>query len=317
MAKPRVFVSSTYYDLRHVRNSLETFIATMGYEPVLFESGDIAFRHDSPLIESCYAEVQKCHMLVLVIGGRYGSSADGQRLPKPTEDLAKQYEIYNSVTKNEYIKARERNIPIFIFVEKGVKGEFETFKRNRENKDIKYAHVDSTNVFLLLDDILSQTQNNFVREFDKFDDMATWLRDQWAGLFADSLSQKHTTTTINDLASQVEQLSEITESLKSYAEKIISELKPDTSAQIIQEERRRQTNLQIKRFRKEGLISFLEESHDLDPGVMLSEFRSSKNVEEFLKKSGMSDEAIPEFMNKYGNEARADFEKLSKRYAVM
>ena len=26
MAKPRIFVSSTFYDLRHVRNDLENFI---------------------------------------------------------------------------------------------------------------------------------------------------------------------------------------------------------------------------------------------------------------------------------------------------
>jgi hypothetical protein len=49
MAKPRVLVSSTYYDLRHIRNSLESFIEGIGYEAVLFESGDIAFHHDTPI----------------------------------------------------------------------------------------------------------------------------------------------------------------------------------------------------------------------------------------------------------------------------
>jgi hypothetical protein len=39
MAKPRVFVISTYYDLKHIRNSLEAFIESLGYDPVLFESG--------------------------------------------------------------------------------------------------------------------------------------------------------------------------------------------------------------------------------------------------------------------------------------
>ncbi len=48
MAKPRVFVSSTYYDLKHIRNSVETFIENLGYDAVLFESGDIPFHHDAP-----------------------------------------------------------------------------------------------------------------------------------------------------------------------------------------------------------------------------------------------------------------------------
>ena len=49
MTKPRVFVSSTYYDLKYVRNNLEQFISRMGYDPVLFERGGIAFEHDEPL----------------------------------------------------------------------------------------------------------------------------------------------------------------------------------------------------------------------------------------------------------------------------
>ncbi len=44
MAKPRIFVSSTYYDLRHVRDNLQEFINGMGYEHVLFELGDIFFK---------------------------------------------------------------------------------------------------------------------------------------------------------------------------------------------------------------------------------------------------------------------------------
>jgi hypothetical protein len=49
MAKPRVFVSSTYYDLCHIRDRLELFVENFGYDAVLFESGDIPFRHDKPL----------------------------------------------------------------------------------------------------------------------------------------------------------------------------------------------------------------------------------------------------------------------------
>ncbi len=41
MVKPRVFVSSTYYDLKYIRNSLKSFIGSFGYEAVLFEDGDI------------------------------------------------------------------------------------------------------------------------------------------------------------------------------------------------------------------------------------------------------------------------------------
>jgi hypothetical protein len=48
MAKPRVFVSSTYYDLKHVRSSLDLFVESLGFEPVLSEKGNIAYSPDSP-----------------------------------------------------------------------------------------------------------------------------------------------------------------------------------------------------------------------------------------------------------------------------
>lgn len=106
MAKPRIFVSSTYYDLKHIRNYLENFIESLGYEAVLFESGDITFHHDSPIVDSCYEEVDKCHMLVLIIGGRYGSNADGTTKEKLTDEkISQKFETFNSVTKKRIRKS--------------------------------------------------------------------------------------------------------------------------------------------------------------------------------------------------------------------
>jgi len=39
MARPKIFVSSTFYDLRHVRNDMESFIKTLGYDPIMNERG--------------------------------------------------------------------------------------------------------------------------------------------------------------------------------------------------------------------------------------------------------------------------------------
>lgn len=59
MARPRIFVSSTYYDLKHVRSSLDNFIEALGFDSVLSEKGDIAFSPDAPLDESCYREASR------------------------------------------------------------------------------------------------------------------------------------------------------------------------------------------------------------------------------------------------------------------
>lgn len=41
MATPKVFVSSTYYDLQHVRNDIQTFLLELGYEAVMHDKGNI------------------------------------------------------------------------------------------------------------------------------------------------------------------------------------------------------------------------------------------------------------------------------------
>ncbi len=256
MAKPRVFISSTYYDLKHIRNSLEAFIDTIGYEAVLFESGDIPFHHDQPLDESCYAEIQSCHMLVLIVGGRYGSPTSDAKRPKGKE-LEAAYKRFNSITAKEYQTARDRDIPIFIFVEKNVLAEYQTFKDNRDNETVKYSHVDSVDVYHLLDDILSQHRNNFVREFEKFDDISTWLRYQWAGLLADFLSKEKSETALSALSSQVSELGSVTKVLKEYTESMMRKIQPDNFQAIISEQSKKLRATKIRRFSQEPIIEYL------------------------------------------------------------
>ena len=78
MARPRVFISSTFYDLRHVRADLERFIREMGYEPVLNERGNIPYGRDEKIEEYCYREIELADILIAIIGGRYGSGSEHQ-----------------------------------------------------------------------------------------------------------------------------------------------------------------------------------------------------------------------------------------------
>src|ERR1044071_3638717 len=98
MARPRVFISSSFYDLKHVRSTLETFIGSLGYDPVLSEKGAIAYTPDIALDESCYREAKTCDIFILIVGGRYGTevseSAGG--------DLKDFYDRYQSITRKEF-----------------------------------------------------------------------------------------------------------------------------------------------------------------------------------------------------------------------
>jgi len=240
MAKPRVFVSSTYYDLKHVRSSLDLFIESLGFEPVLSEKGDIAFTPDSPLDESCYREASNADIFVLIVGGRYGTEASGkQKMPGRTF-----FERYESITKKEYESAVARDIPVYVLVESAVYSEYQTYLRNKDSKDITYAHVDSVNVFRLIEDIISKPRNNPTHTFERFAEIEVWLRDQWAGLFRELLQRQSQQQQLSALGSQVTDLRAINETLRKYLEAVMKGITPADSNRLIEAEQRRLEELE-------------------------------------------------------------------------
>jgi hypothetical protein len=52
IAKPRVFISSTFYDIRYVREDIERFILEPGYEPIRYEAGAVPYSSKAPIEES-------------------------------------------------------------------------------------------------------------------------------------------------------------------------------------------------------------------------------------------------------------------------
>jgi hypothetical protein len=281
MAKPRVFVSSTYYDLRHIRQGVEAFISSLGYDSVLFESGSIPFSHDQSLDDSCYKEIAACHILVLIVGGRYGTAASEEAARQQVaETHDKQYSYYNSITKKEFETAVAEDIPVYIFVEKGVLAEYQTYKSNRDNSTINYAHVDSVNVFKLLDGIYALKRNNLTRGFENLDDITSWLKDQWAGLFAEFLKKRSSAASLQTLAHQLESLENVTSVLKDYSEKIIEGVSPGESASIKRslDDKLRSKNA-ITSLENTMMGAHLVHSHGADPSEILTLIKVAPSVE--------------------------------------
>lgn len=233
MAKPRIFISSTYYDLKHIRSSLENFVESLGYEPVLSENGDIPYIPDMALDQACYREVGSVDVFVLIIGGRYGTEAGGE----DKKVKHKFFDEFESVTKKEYEAAVSKNIPIYILIEKNVYAEYYTYQKNKKKTDVGYAHVDSVNVFNLIEDIISQQMNNPIQSFDKYSEIESWLRDQWAGLFKDFLIRRTNSQQIESLSSQVNELKENNKTMKLYLESVMTKVIPDKSAKLIESEK--------------------------------------------------------------------------------
>jgi hypothetical protein len=169
VAKPRVFISSTFYDLRQVREDIERMIRELGYEPVRHETGAIPYtKHDAPE-SSAYREVELSDIIVTIIGGRFGAESK--------EDPG------YSVTQVELRRALENGSQVFIFVEKSVLAEFSTYEMNKEHEGVRYRFVDDIRVYKFLEEIYALPRNNPIAPFETGRDIAEFLRQQFAGLF--------------------------------------------------------------------------------------------------------------------------------------
>ncbi len=172
MAKPRVFISSTFYDLRQIRLELDKFIESLGYEPVRNEEGDIPYGKEEALQNYCYKEIANIDILISIIGSRYGS-------PSNTKEKEMEY----SISQQELKTALKNNKQVFVFIDKNVYTEYETYLLNKGSVDIRYKYVDNPNIYKFIEEIRSLPNNNNIKGFETADDITKYLKEQFAGLF--------------------------------------------------------------------------------------------------------------------------------------
>jgi hypothetical protein len=175
MARPRVFVSSTFYDLRQVRADLERFVSQLGYDPILHERGRVPYGSKKELEEYCYREIDLCDIVVSIIGGRYGTGSQQQPY---------------SISQTELKRAVDRGKAVFIFVERSVYAEYQTYLKNKKTKGVVYNFVDNTAIYEFIEEVEALPRNNPIAPFETAQDIAAFLQEQWAGLFQRFLQEQ-------------------------------------------------------------------------------------------------------------------------------
>ena len=170
MSRPRVFVSSTFYDLKYVRADLERFIRDLGYDPVLHERGSVPYGNKEKLEAYCYREIQQVELLVSIVGGRYGSQSENQPY---------------SISQQELKTAYDLGVQVFVFVEAAVLSEYQTYLRNKDvtEASFKYAHVDDVRIYRFLEELHALPNNNPITTFSSVQEIISFLREQWSGMF--------------------------------------------------------------------------------------------------------------------------------------
>ena len=174
MAKPRVFISSTYYDLKQTREDISNFLLTLGYEPIRNEEGNIPYGNRDTLESYCYKEINNIDILVSIIGGRFGSQSN---------------ESQWSISNEELRTAIKHNKQVYIFIDKNVLAEYEIYLVNKKGT-ITYKYADTVKIHQFIEEIKGLASNNNIKSFETSADILHYLKEQLAGLFQSFLDSQ-------------------------------------------------------------------------------------------------------------------------------
>lgn len=171
--KPVVFVSSTCYDLKQVREDLKSFFEqNYGFQAMLSEFDSFPIDPCKGTFENCLNNVDKsADVFVLIVGSRYGYITDKGK----------------SITNLEYLHARAKGIPTFVFVDKQIYNNMMVW---RSNKDADFSLlVDNSKIFEFVSEIYEKSEQ-WVYTYESVRDITSTLKQQFCLLFSDGLLLK-------------------------------------------------------------------------------------------------------------------------------
>lgn len=176
MPRPRVFISSTVWDLRYIREEVKELVESFGYDALLSEQDDFLYSHACTLEESCLTAVQSCDLVIWITGGRFGveSSRDSRY----------------SISQQELIAAWAARKRVEIFVDERVMIEHDLYKCD---SGLNLVYANDARVHDFICKIENRDGNNAIHRFKSLKDIKSTLCKQWAELMRDFISGQYGT----------------------------------------------------------------------------------------------------------------------------
>ena len=167
---PAVFISSTCYDLKHEREYLKDFFEnTYGFEAILSEFNSFPIDPAIGTCDNCLNNVDNyADFFILIIGNRYGYITDQGK----------------SITNLEYLHAKAKGIPIFVFIDKQLYSAWNIWKNNKEADSS--STVDNPKMFDFISEIYKGSQQ-WVYTYDSVKDITLTMKNQLRLIFSDGL----------------------------------------------------------------------------------------------------------------------------------
>lgn len=174
---PVVFISSTCYDLKQVRADMKEFFEeNYGFEAMLSEFDSFPIDPCVGTFENCLSNVDQCaDFFVLIVGNRYGYVLDSGK----------------SITNLEYLHAKAKGIPIYVFVSKQLNNTLPIWKANKSGD---YSSVvDNPKILEFVAEIKADGRQ-WIYTYETVQDIKMTLKNQLRLVFADGLRFKAITS---------------------------------------------------------------------------------------------------------------------------
>lgn len=155
---PKVFLSSTIYDLRDLRDAVQSALRKDGYTVLASEDGSIPVDSSKHSYEVCLDAARNCDCLVAVIDGRFGGTMpDGK----------------TSITQAEVEEALGKGRQVYVFVRQGVWDAKEIYTAHAKagHPFVASKVVDNERVFDVIDAIRTRATGNWIFQFNKPSDL--------------------------------------------------------------------------------------------------------------------------------------------------
>jgi len=147
----KIFVGSTVRDLRDLRDEVKRKITEWGHAPLLSEAKDFPIFYHKDSKTNCICVVEECELFLLILDTRAGIIYSGQAEPKYSRFAGV------TITEAEYMRAREMDIPICIFIRDNTMNESALYRKEKKQNALSGSkkpnhtwHAD-TEVFEFID----------------------------------------------------------------------------------------------------------------------------------------------------------------------
>lgn len=176
---PVVFVSSTCYDLKQVREDLKYFFeSNYGFQAMLSEFDSFPIDPCIGTFENCLSNVDKsADIFILIVGTRYGYVTERGK----------------SITNLEYLHAKAKGIPVFVFVDKQLHSQLKIWEVNKEGNFSTV--VDNPQLFEFVSEIYSESKQ-WIYTYESVRDITTTMKHQLSLIFSDGLRYKKISHTL-------------------------------------------------------------------------------------------------------------------------